>query len=82
MADGMRVTVGSRHAFDTQTTVLSRDGSFEFKSLPTGPYEIIASVRGYRFDPDKLKKYQYALQTTIDRDVDDFAITLVPVPRR
>lgn len=82
MADGMRVTISSSQAFDSQTAILGRDGSFEFKSLPTGPYEIFTSVRGYRFDPDKLKKYQYALQTTIDRDIDDYAITLVPVPRR
>lgn len=82
MADGMRVTISSTHAFDSQTTILGRDGSFEFTSLPTGPYEIFTSVRGYRLNPDQLKKYQHALETTIDRDVGDFAITLVPAPRR
>ncbi len=81
MADGMRVTISSKRAFDSQTAIIGRDGSFEFTNLPTGPYEIFTSVRSYRLDPNKLKKYQYALETTIDRDMDDFAIALEPEPR-
>jgi hypothetical protein len=82
IADGMRVSISSGRAFDTQTAIIGSDGHFEFAGLATGPYEIFTSVRGYRLDPNKLKKYQRALETTVDRDIDDFAITLEPMPTR
>jgi protocatechuate 3,4-dioxygenase beta subunit len=47
------VTVFSRefHLIDEQTVPLGPDGRFEFKSLPTGPYRVIAEVEGYQLAP-------------------------------
>ena len=77
MADGMRVTVSSGRAWDSQTVILSSDGHFEFTSLPTGKYELFTSVRGYQ-----LQQNRRTIDTTVDRDVDDFTITLDPAKRR
>ena len=43
---GMRVTVGSDRAFDSQTAVLREGGAFEFTGLAKGGYTISASVKG------------------------------------
>jgi hypothetical protein len=73
MADGMRVTIYADRIWDSQTAVIGHDGQFEFASLPTGKYEIVASVRGYRVQ---------SIEATIDRDIDDFAIALDPAGSR
>ena len=74
MADGMRVTISADRAWDSQTAMIGRDGSFEFAGLPTGKYQIFTSVRRYEL--------RSKIETTIDRDVDDFAIVLDPAARR
>ena len=73
MADGMRVTIYADRIWDSQTAVIGHDGHFEFASLPTSKYEIVASVRGYRLQ---------SIEATIDRDIDDFAIALDPAGSR
>jgi len=77
MADGMRVTISAYRAWDSQTVIIGRDGHFEFVGLPTGKYEIVPSVRGYR-----LQENRGTIETTIDRDIGSFAIALDPAARR
>ena len=77
LSDGMRITIGSKHLWDSQTVMIGRDGRFEFIGIPAGRYDIVPSVRGYRSqDDDNL------IDTTVDRDRDDLAITLSPASRR
>jgi hypothetical protein len=66
---GMRVTIASDRAFDSQTMLIQPDGSFAYAGLPTGAYEIFASVRGYRA-ANAIGKL------SIDHDVDDFKLML------
>lgn len=77
MAAGMRITISSQDAWDSQTIPIGHDGQFEFTSLFTGKYEIFTSVRGYH-----LQQNQRVIEATVDRDIDDFAITLDPAARR
>jgi hypothetical protein len=77
MAAGMRVTIASQDHWDSQTAIIAGDGQFEFTSLPKGKYDIFTSVRGYR-----MREKRWAIETTVDRDIDDFAITLDPAARR
>jgi hypothetical protein len=65
----MRVTIASDRAFDSQTMLIQPDGSFAYAGLPTGAYEIFASVRGYRA-ANAIGKL------SIDHDVDDFKLML------
>ena len=69
----MRVTISADRIWDSQTAVIGHDGHFEFVSIPTGKYEIVTSVRGYRLQN---------IEATIDRDIDDFAIALDPAGSR
>jgi len=71
--DGMRVLIGSEYVWDTQTAILDSDGRFEFLSLPPGKYSVSPPVRGYSL-PDA----QYDAQVSVERDEDDFAISLRP----
>jgi len=73
LRSGMRVTISSTRAWDSQTVALASDGSFEFSSLASGKYEIFPSVRGYR-----LQDNQRVLETTVDRDVDNFTVPIEP----
>lgn len=77
IADGMRMTLGSRDAWDSQTVTIGRDGRFEFVGIPAGKYDINPSVRGYRSQSD-----DDLIDTTIDRNREDLAITLAPAGRR
>jgi hypothetical protein len=45
--DGMRVTISSERAWDTQTAMLPPEGRFEFVGLAAGSYSVFASVKGY-----------------------------------
>jgi uncharacterized GH25 family protein len=91
--DGMRVTISSETAWDDQTTVLRSDGHFEFVGLAAGDYSVFASVKSYslpktpvsvkRTKPDgSTESMTYvpgvAPPFSIDRDVDDYVITLSP----
>ena len=51
IADGMRVTISSEKAFDSQTATLPGSGSFEFVGLAADNYSIFASVKGYSPPP-------------------------------
>jgi Carboxypeptidase regulatory-like domain len=73
VADGMHVTISADRSPDSQIAVISPDGHFEFASLPTGKYSIVAAVRGYRLQ---------SIEATIDRDIDDFVINLGPAGSR
>jgi hypothetical protein len=68
----MRVTVGSDRAFDSQTTILTPDGVFEFSGLAKGTYTISAFVKGYR--PASTSSSRF----TLENDVTDFVVTFDP----
>lgn len=88
--EGMRVTISSEPSGDSQTGVLSPDGSFEFLGLAAGDYTVSASVKGYAETevPVSFKgkggkvttHYTPAVTVplSIDRDVNDFVIKLYP----
>ena len=69
--------MGPKTAFDTQTVLPSPEGRFEFHSVPRGNYEIFPSVRGYSLPGDK-----FTMDVTVDRDRNDFDLTLDPTARR
>jgi hypothetical protein len=69
--DGMRVTISADRVWDTQTVVIAADGTFEFRSLPAGKYNIFPSVRGY-----ELKERQHAIELTVDEDLASLEIVL------
>jgi len=75
--DGMRITIGAKDAWDSQTVMIGRDGRFEFFGIPAGKYDIIPSVRGY-----PLQQNDDLIDMTVDRDRDDIAITLAPAAGR
>ena len=77
MPSGMRITIGAKEGFDTQTVLLSPDGHFEFFNVPRGAYEIFPSVRGYSLPEGKL-----IVDTTVDRSRGDIALALDPAVRR
>jgi hypothetical protein len=76
IADGMRITIGAKDVWDSQTVMIGRDGRFGFFGIPAGKYEISPSVRGYRLQDKDL------IDTTVNRDIDDLTITLAPAARR
>ena len=74
---GMRMTITRTNGPDGQTVAIGADGRFEFVNLAAGKYDILPSVRGY-----SLPQRQFWIEATIDRDIDDFPITLERPPRR
>jgi hypothetical protein len=58
IAAGNRVILASTQASDSQTAMVDADGRFEFRGLPTGGYEIAASIRGYRLPPTPQPKQE------------------------
>jgi uncharacterized GH25 family protein len=91
--DGMRVTISSERAWDTQTAMLPPEGRFEFVGLAAGTYSVFASVKGYTLPKTPVsvekKKEDGTVEITtyaagvappfsIDHDLDDFVITLHP----
>jgi hypothetical protein len=73
LPDGMRVILSSERVWDTQTALLDKDGRFEFLGLAQGEYSISPSVRDYELADD-----QTGLQASIQRDVDDFIVSMNP----
>jgi hypothetical protein len=71
IAEGMRITLGAKDVWDSQTVIIGRDGRFGFQGIPAGQYEISSSVRGYHL-------YGDAIDIAVDRDRADLAITLAP----
>jgi len=71
--DGMRVILTSQRVWDSQTALLDKDGRFKFLGLPQGDYSISPAVRGY-----SLADNQYQVQASVQRNVDDFVISLNP----
>jgi hypothetical protein len=71
--DGMRVILTSQRVWDSQTALLDKDGRFKFLGLPKGDYSISPAVRGYSFADN-----QYEVQASVQRNVDDFVISLNP----
>jgi hypothetical protein len=69
---GMRITVSSEKAFDSQTAILASDGSFEFGGLARGSYTLFASVRGYRSASGG------PTVMTLDGDMTDYVLRLDP----
>jgi hypothetical protein len=71
--DGMRVILTSQRVWDSQTALLDKDGRFKFLGLPQGDYSISPAVKGY-----SLADNQYEVQASVQRNVDDFVISLTP----
>jgi protocatechuate 3,4-dioxygenase beta subunit len=67
---GMRITITSDRAFDSQTAILREDGSFEFNGLAKGEYTIFASVRGYSMPRP--------VPLALDGDVSDYVLRIEP----
>jgi len=89
IADGMRVTISSEKAFDSQTATLPGSGSFEFVGLAADNYSIFASVKGYSpppMAPVSVKDKEGRVRTytppppplPIEHNVDNFVIKLNP----
>jgi hypothetical protein len=70
IASGMRVSITAERGWDTQTVGLASDGRFEFIGVPTGKYQISASVRGYQ----EAREDGGAVE--VDREIDNFALAL------
>jgi hypothetical protein len=75
--EGMRVILSSERVWDTQTALLDQHGRFEFLGLPQGDYSVSPSVRGY-----SLADNQYSVHASVQRQVDDFVVSLNPEPPR
>lgn len=73
--EGMRVIISSQRVLDSQTALLDKGGHFTFFSLPEGKYSISPAVRGYSFPEG-----HDGVETTVERNVNDFVITLDPEP--
>jgi protocatechuate 3,4-dioxygenase beta subunit len=67
---GMRITITSDRAFDSQTAMLGEDGSFEFSGLAKDAYTIFASVRGYSMPRP--------VPLALDSDVSDYVLRIEP----
>lgn len=91
--DGMRVTISSEQAKDSQTAMLSADGRFEFVGLTAGNYSVFASVKGYTLSQAPVsverKRADGSVETftlppgvapplLVDHDIEEFLITLHP----
>jgi hypothetical protein len=72
--EGMRVIITSERVPDNQTAILDKSGRFEFSGLQ-GMYSISPAVRGY-----SLLNSQSEVETSVERDVKDFIISLNPAP--
>jgi hypothetical protein len=70
IASGMRVRIASEKAWDAQTVQLAPDGRFEFIGVPSGKYQLFASVRGYQ-EADK-----NGGAVDVDRNIDNFVLAL------
>jgi hypothetical protein len=68
----MRVTLSADRAWDTQMTVISPDGNFEFHGLPVGVYDLSPGVKGYRLPKG------FAVETLVNRNVDNLVIRMEP----
>jgi hypothetical protein len=77
LQSGMRITISRTSGPDSQTVALGADGRFEFLNLAAGKYNLIPSVRGF-----SLPQHQFWIEKTIDRNIDDLAITLESSRRR
>jgi hypothetical protein len=70
IASGMRVSITAEKAWDTQTVQLAPEGRFEFVGVPSGKYQIFASVRGYQ------EAEEDGGAVEVDRDIDNFVLPL------
>lgn len=71
----MHVTLSADQAWDSQFAVIAADGSFEFRGLPVGVYEISAAVKGY-------KQPAGPGEVLVERDVSGFSIRMEPATGR
>jgi hypothetical protein len=88
IANGMRVTISSERAWDSQTAALPASGHFEFLGLAAGEYSIFASVKGYSapmravsFKTKDGRVLTYMAPpppVSIQHNIDNFVLTLRP----
>jgi hypothetical protein len=72
----MRVTIGSDSIMDSQMVALAPDGTFEFKGLAKGVYELMPGVRNYQLaDGD-------TGEVLVDRDGKNVVLRVAPRPAR
>jgi hypothetical protein len=71
IASGMRVSIAAQKAWDTQTVRLPPDGRFEFIGVPSGKYQMFASVLRYQAGKD-------SRVVEVDHDIDNFILVLNP----
>jgi len=70
----MRFNLFCDRASDSQSVVMTPDGSFEFQGLAGGVYEVQPSVRGYRLADG------FTTEVLVHRDVNNLVLRLVPAP--
>ena len=70
----MRFNLFCDRASDSQSMVMPPDGSFEFKGLASGVYEVQPSVRGYRLADG------FTTEVLVHGDVNNLVLKLVPAP--
>jgi hypothetical protein len=75
--EGMRVTISAKQAWDSQTATIGPDGSFEFKNVPTGKFDLSPSVKGYTLPENK-----FGTEAAVEKDIDDFSVSLEKSARR
>jgi hypothetical protein len=51
---GTRVIISRDQAWDSQQTVVAKDGTFSFEGLPAEEYNLSANIRGYHVSPKNL----------------------------
>lgn len=73
---GMRITIGSDRVWDTQTTTLAGDGSFEFANLPAGDYHLSPAVKGYV--PKGTRFFPYETPISVSGEIKNLTIQLFP----
>ena len=71
----MRVNLFADRAWDSQSAMIGGDGSFEFKGLAKGVYDVAASVKGYRLPEGDTG------EVLVGRDITDLVIRLKPTTR-
>jgi Carboxypeptidase regulatory-like domain len=68
----MHVTLSIDRAWDSQIAAINPDGTFEFRGLPKGVYELAPGVKGYRL------REAAGIEALVDHDVNDLVIKMEP----
>ncbi len=73
----MHITLSADRARDSQIAAIASDGSFEFRALPSGVYELDPGVKGYQLSEGRV------VEALVNSDVTNFVIRLsLAAPQR